>query len=344
MSFITYSQNFEDLMLWRALGHIEQGFYVDVGANDPQKDSVTKAFYDKGWNGINIEPEYRFYRALKKQRLRDINLHCAISSSQKQVTLYVSRLRGWSTTDSIVSSKQKEKRLLDETVIVEAKTLDDVLEQNKNSFSDVHFLKIDVEGAEKDVLESFSFLHVRPWIIVVESTLQGTYEDISASWENIILKNNYFQVYFDGINKYYLAEEKKLLSSAFAYPPNVLDDWIHIDHKYALESEQRLKKIIEQGNEQNNELHNTIKNLEVTYKNLEVTYANLKSLYENILSSKSCKITKPLRSLMSFLKQRRKSQQSLASETTQTNNKHKTIPFHCTHLSKDAKRIYGDLK
>lgn len=56
MGIISYAQNFEDVMLWRALGHIEKGFYVDVGAGDPKLESVTKLFYDMGWNGINIEP------------------------------------------------------------------------------------------------------------------------------------------------------------------------------------------------------------------------------------------------------------------------------------------------
>jgi len=56
MTFISYSQNLEDVMLWRALKHIEQGFYVDVGANDPTFLSVTHAFYERGWHGINIDP------------------------------------------------------------------------------------------------------------------------------------------------------------------------------------------------------------------------------------------------------------------------------------------------
>ena len=55
-SFVSYAQNYEDLMLWRALRHVEQGFYVDCGAYDPEEHSVTKAFYERGWSGINIEP------------------------------------------------------------------------------------------------------------------------------------------------------------------------------------------------------------------------------------------------------------------------------------------------
>jgi hypothetical protein len=56
MRFISYAQNNEDVLLWRALGHVQDGFYIDVGASDPVEHSVTRAFYDAGWRGINIEP------------------------------------------------------------------------------------------------------------------------------------------------------------------------------------------------------------------------------------------------------------------------------------------------
>ena len=55
MKFVSYAQNFEDVMLWRALKHIKQGCYIDVGAQDPIHDSVSKVFYEHGWRGIHIE-------------------------------------------------------------------------------------------------------------------------------------------------------------------------------------------------------------------------------------------------------------------------------------------------
>lgn len=48
MSFISYSQNYEDVMLWQALKDIKNGFYIDVGVNDPVEDSITKSMYDLG--------------------------------------------------------------------------------------------------------------------------------------------------------------------------------------------------------------------------------------------------------------------------------------------------------
>ena len=75
--FISYAQNMEDVLLWRCFKDLENGTYIDVGANDPSEDSVTKAFYDRGWSGINIEPIQRHHDDLTAQRPRDINLRVA---------------------------------------------------------------------------------------------------------------------------------------------------------------------------------------------------------------------------------------------------------------------------
>ena len=85
MSFISYAQNFEDVMLHRALRDVKKGFYIDVGANDPVVDSVTKAFYDSGWRGINIEPVKEFYEKLQQDRPDDINLQLAARASKGNV-------------------------------------------------------------------------------------------------------------------------------------------------------------------------------------------------------------------------------------------------------------------
>lgn len=69
MGIISYAQNYEDVILWRALGGLEDGFYLDVGANDPEELSVTKWFYDQGWHGINLEPSEEYYQLLCKARL-----------------------------------------------------------------------------------------------------------------------------------------------------------------------------------------------------------------------------------------------------------------------------------
>jgi len=53
MTMISYAQNGEDVMLMRALGEVAGGFYIDAGAADPTVHSVTRAFYDRNWHGVN---------------------------------------------------------------------------------------------------------------------------------------------------------------------------------------------------------------------------------------------------------------------------------------------------
>ena len=74
-NFITYAQFLEDFILYCIFYDIDNGFYIDVGANDPNDISVTKAFYLNGWHGINIEPLPEMQQLLLKHRSRDINLN-----------------------------------------------------------------------------------------------------------------------------------------------------------------------------------------------------------------------------------------------------------------------------
>ena len=75
---VSYSQNREDILLARALPG-RTGFYIDVGAADPIEFSVTKLFYDRGWSGVNVEPQADYYRKLVADRPRDTNLQLVVS-------------------------------------------------------------------------------------------------------------------------------------------------------------------------------------------------------------------------------------------------------------------------
>ena len=80
MPFVSYAQNLEDVMLWRALRSIDAGFYIDVGASSPNMDSVTRAFSERGWRGINVEPSPHYFSQLVERRPADINLNVAVGN------------------------------------------------------------------------------------------------------------------------------------------------------------------------------------------------------------------------------------------------------------------------
>lgn len=225
MSFISYAQNFEDVMLWRALKHIECGFYIDVGANDPDVDSVTKAFYDHGWRGINIEPISDWFEKLQEKRPRDMNLQLAAGSKSGELVIYELPDTGLSTTDKPTAQRHEAEhgiKILERSVPL--KTLTEICHQF--DVAPIHFLKIDVEGAEKDVLLGIDFSIIRPWIILVESTLPSTQIEAFEQWESILLDSGYEYVYFDGLNRYYIAHEHGEIKTYFSTPPNIFDGFM----------------------------------------------------------------------------------------------------------------------
>src|SRR5262245_37865438 len=100
--FVSYAQNFEDVMLWRALHRVQEGFYIDFGAKDPVSDSVTKAFDDRGWRGINIEPVPTHHSDLQRDRPRDINLLCAVGTTSGELDIVDFDVRGWASANQAV--------------------------------------------------------------------------------------------------------------------------------------------------------------------------------------------------------------------------------------------------
>jgi FkbM family methyltransferase len=225
MTFNSFAQNFEDVILNRALSGIKNGFYIDVGAFDPNFHSVTKAFYLQGWAGINIEPLEHKIKLFDKERPRDINLSYLISDEETTLTFYEDTHGGLSTASEDAFNRAVK---LGHAFRLNAKTarkLNSVLEEFVLKDQDIHFLKVDVEGFESKVLNSIDFDIYRPWIVIVESHFPLTQIPTEKAWDNLLINSRYACVYEDGLNQFYLANERSELKMKFKYPPNVFDDF-----------------------------------------------------------------------------------------------------------------------
>jgi FkbM family methyltransferase len=215
-AFVSYAQNAEDVLLHRALRDVSSGTYIDVGANHPSGDSVTKAFYDRGWRGINIEPIAAMYEALVKQRPADLNIQAAAGATTATRKLYEIPGTGLSTLDASIADRHRNQGFKVNEARVKVRTLRSILA--KAPRADIHFLKVDVEGWEKEVLQGIDLATTRPWIILIEATEPNTETPSYEVWEPLLLNNGYLFVFFDGLNRYYLAREKRTLRKAFTHP------------------------------------------------------------------------------------------------------------------------------
>lgn len=223
MTFISYAQNFEDVMLWRGLKHIENGFYIDVGAWWPETDSVTKAFYNHGWSGINIEPDFTAYSRLICERPRDINLRIAISDYNGGADIYIIKGTGLSTLRNDIAEKHLDEGYVETKIRTEVRTLKDIWKDYVPPNKDVCFLKVDTEGLEKEVLMGNDWSKYRPWIVLVEANLPNSQQEAHEAWENILTTADYLLAFKDGLNRFYVASEHRELLQAFEYPPNFFD-------------------------------------------------------------------------------------------------------------------------
>lgn len=89
-------------------------------------------------------------------------------------------------------------------------------------------LKVDVEGAEADVLASADLRRWRPRAVVVEATVPLSSAPSHAEWEPSLLDAGYVLCLFDGLNRWYGREDESALCAARSVPANTLDRWIPV--------------------------------------------------------------------------------------------------------------------
>jgi FkbM family methyltransferase len=219
----SYAQNFEDVMLWRALSHIKKGFYIDIGAQDPTVDSVSLAFYEHGWRGINVEPSPGYAEALRRTRAEDVIVQAAVGSGLPLCLFFEISGTGISTVVPEIAEQHRLHGFDVKEIAVTRIPLSAVLDMRLGQ--EVHWLKIDVEGFERQVLDSWGSCPLRPWIVVIESTLPLTQTDVHEQWEPLLLSYGYEGVYFDGLNRFYVSEKHPELRDSFRAPPNVFDSF-----------------------------------------------------------------------------------------------------------------------
>jgi FkbM family methyltransferase len=311
MTFISYAQNFEDVMLWRALKHVENGFYIDVGANDPTLFSVTRAFYDRGWRGINVEPVSQFFDRLHSERPRDINLQMGAGAVEGSFPFFDIPDSGLATSDPKVAEIHRKDGWDVREIEVPVLPLAEIC--SRHVAGDIHFLKIDVEGAERNVLLGMDFQKWRPWVVVVEATVPMSQRTAHETWEPLLEEGGYEFVYFDGLNRYYVAAEHAQLKSAFSIPPNVFDGFVlNTDQESksrANEAEARAHQSRQRALEaefQRKEAEAMAQAAEARSREAVIRMQHAEQLAIAVYASTSWKVTAPLRAIrMLFTSPRR---------------------------------------
>jgi FkbM family methyltransferase len=167
---LCYAQDGEDLILDRLLDGQEAGFYVDVGAHHPLRISNTYLFYLRGWRGINIDAEPGSMRPFRRYRSRDINVECGVAAQPGRLPYYRFDEPALNTFDQAEARlKDRPPYRLIEQVDVAVRRLDDLLTEYLPVGQGIDFLTIDVEGKDREVLESNDWSLFRPRYVLAET-------------------------------------------------------------------------------------------------------------------------------------------------------------------------------
>jgi FkbM family methyltransferase len=193
-----------------------RGFFVEVGANEPQADSQTWQLEQKGWTGVLVEPQPDLAEELRRTRSAKIYA-VACSSPQRAgraVRIHLAGPHSSLDPELIVSGISVEG-----SIEVPARTLDDIL-SDAGAPAPIDFLSIDVEGHEIEVLAGFDIARWRPRLILIEDHV------VSLDKHRHLTRAGYRLVRRTGLNAWYLP-------SASAGPLDWLGRW-QLFRKYYL--------------------------------------------------------------------------------------------------------------
>jgi len=271
--FVSYAQNQEDVVLARALHPDEgAGFWVDVGAGDPVLDSVTAAFAERGWRGVNVEPLPREYDRLCAARPTDTNLRVALGATAGVGTLFVEPAadrerpdpdapidRGASTMVPELVERYRAAGEEYTPIEVPVWTLAQVVAEHVAG--PVDFLKVDVEGFEREVLAGADWSSFRPRVVVMEATVPKSDEPAHDAWEPMLFEVGYRFALFDGLNRFYAHADEPALLQALAVPANVFDNFVPYAWVHQLEEAQqrahRLEDTLNQVQQERDQIDET---------------------------------------------------------------------------------------
>ncbi len=206
MMQLSYAQNLEDAHLALMFADVGQGTYVDVGGGHPVADNVSFHFYLKGWRGLVVEPQAGLAAAYGPVRPRDHVVSCLAGQTDGTLDFHVvAGLHGLSSAVKANAESARQYGAGYTTETKEVRRLSRLIDEA--GLGPIDFLKIDVEGAEPDVLAGLDLRRHRPRVVLVEAVNPNNPEAAVAAWEPLLTGAGYGFAFFDGLNRFYVAEE-----------------------------------------------------------------------------------------------------------------------------------------
>lgn len=223
---LSYAQNLEDYHLDLVFPE-GRGTYVDVGGGHPVADNVSFWFYLRGWRGLVVEPQDELARLYAGVRPRDHVVACLAGAQDGEAVLQqVDGLHGLSSMVAANAARAREFASV-RPVTRRVARLSALIEE-AGLAGPIDFLKIDVEGAEADVIAGLDFARHRPKVIVVEALSPANMAADTSAFEPQLVAAGYVPSLFDNVNRFYVAGEHAALAARLPGKPAQWDQVAHL--------------------------------------------------------------------------------------------------------------------
>ncbi len=167
-----FSQYGEDVILHKLFGSkFSDGFYIDVGAHHPFRQSNTAYLWLMGWKGVNVDASKKAIAIFNSVRPRDINLWSAVvddetSAKQSEIVLYSNLDLDLGAT---CNSELAKDRQTTRSEVVPCTSLTEIINRyapmNNNR---IDFLNIDIEGFDQAAITGIEKWATKPRVICLE--------------------------------------------------------------------------------------------------------------------------------------------------------------------------------
>lgn len=175
--------------IFKQLG-IDKAKYLDVGAHHPSRISNTKLLYDLGWRGVNVEANPNLIQAFIEERPEDQNICVGIGpkAGTHQFLMY-DKESGRNTFSHAEMKRysQEHSHYITSTLNLTVITLTELILKDCGGVYP-HFLSLDVEGLDYDILKATEFKPSKPLVICVETP----YKDFQRFEEILVYKGYHF--------------------------------------------------------------------------------------------------------------------------------------------------------
>ncbi len=205
-----YSEFGEDVVLENIFRGRDLGFYVDVGAHHPFRQSNTYFLYKKGWRGINIDASPISVNLLRRFRKRDVNIQSLVSDEEKEITFYSFGFSDMNTADPARAEEVRKRTGTNwKTSVCRSQTLSSILEKHVPPQTQIDLLSVDAEGSDLAVIKSNDWTKFYPTLIFVEYHFSNIESLLSSDLHRFLHSQNYDLVNILGPTLVYIAKSAR---------------------------------------------------------------------------------------------------------------------------------------